>query len=97
MKRSEAVEQLERLRFRSHLLRRCHYRFDNLLVAGASAQIAVHEMFQLRFRRTRIFVEQRFRRQDHSRRAKAALKPAVFDEGLLQRVQIAIIGQAFDG
>ena len=50
----------------------------------------MHEVFEFFFRRIGVLVEQKFSRENHARSAKAALKPAVLDKGLLQRMQRAI-------
>src|SRR3972149_5135599 len=44
-----------------------------------------------------IFTQKRLGPQNHSRRAKAALKPAIRDERFLQRVKLPILRQTFDG
>ena len=53
----ERFEFFERLRAFAHLFRRGHYRFDNFFVARAAANIAMHEMFELRFAGRGVFIE----------------------------------------
>src|SRR5690349_22925003 len=81
----------------SHRLRRRHDRFDDLFVACAAANISVHEMLELRFAWIRVFIQERLRGQNHARRTEPTLKSAMFDEGLLQRMQFAVLRQALDG
>src|SRR2546423_14772199 len=71
-------------------------RFDDLRVAGAAADVTGDGEADLLFARPRIRVEQRLRHHDHARRAEAALRAAVADEALLQRVQLAVLAEAFD-
>ena len=44
----------------------------------------------------RVGVEEGARGHDLTRRANATLKPAVVDKGLLQRIEVAVVGQALD-
>src|SRR5262245_9935065 len=74
-----------------------HDRLDDFLVTRASADIAVHKMLQFVFRGIGILIQQRFGRENHSRSAKPALKPTVFDESFLQGMEFTIVGQSFDG
>src|SRR5215213_2040407 len=70
---------------------------DDVLVAGAAAVVALDRVADLRFRRIGVRGEEVHRRQDHSRRAKAALQSMLLPERLLQRVQGVTRGQPFDG
>src|SRR5688500_16080915 len=82
----------------AHFLRRRHDRFDDFFVAGTAANIAVHEMFEFRFARRRVFIKQSLGRQYHSRRAETALKTAVFDKRFLERMEFTILlSQPLDG
>ena len=56
MERLEHLELLERLSLHPHLLRRGHDRLDDFFIAGAAANVAMHEMFQLRFARIGILI-----------------------------------------
>src|SRR5260370_7764549 len=67
-------------------------------IACAPAQVTAHVGDDLFVGGIRILVEQRFGREDHPRRAEAALKSEMIEKGLLQRVKAARgIGEAFDG
>ena len=71
---------------------------DDRHVAGAAADIAVHVMDDLFASRIGDLIQQRFGRHDHARRAEAALKGELVDEGLLDRMERAIgFFQTFDG
>ena len=75
-------------------------RFDgleDLLIAGAAAQVSGERLADLVARRVGVLVEQRLRRDQEARRAVAALRGAEVGEGLLQRMQAAVGHQAFDG
>src|SRR5207249_2173527 len=62
-------------------------RLDDLVVAGAPAEIAEHPLADLGVARVRVRIEQRLGRHDLARRADAALKAARIDERLLDRMQ----------
>jgi len=67
-------------------------------ITGAPAEIAIHVSNDLFAGWPRIFIEQRFRGQNHSRGAEAALKREVIEKRLLQRMQfLGRFSQAFDG
>ena len=75
-----------------------HDRFDDIVVAGAAADVAVKVMAYLGLRRFRVFLEQGRRRHHHPRRAKAALQPVVILKRLLDGAERAIGGRLpFDG
>src|SRR5512134_10149 len=74
--------------FIAHPSRRFFYCFEDLLVAGASAQIAGDGFFDPLARRRLFFVEKRFRGHQDARRAIAALRGAEVGEGRLQRMQL---------
>src|SRR3954467_1439517 len=61
-------------------LRPVHNGFDDLLVAGAAAQVSVERPPDLRIGRIRVFQQQRASGEDHPRRAIAALKTVPLDE-----------------
>ena len=73
------------------------HRLDDVVVAGAAAEVALEALAHLGLGRVRVLVEQRDRRHDHARRAEAALQAVVLLERLLHRVQLAVGGQALDG
>ena len=72
-------------------------RHDDLVVAGASAEIARESGSDLFLRRVWVTLEQRRGRDDEAGGAETALESAVFDEGLLNGVQLALRGDALDG
>ena len=69
----------------------------NPLMGAAPAQIAVHMRHDLLARRMWIFPQQNIGIKQYARRAVATLKRPMFDEGLLERMQIAPLGQPFNG
>ena len=70
---------------------------DDLIVAGASAEVARHPLLDLVFTRRGVVVEKRLRGEYLARRADTALEAAVFDEALLERLQTLVLGDALDG
>src|SRR5690349_16904326 len=72
-------------------------RVDDVLVAGATAEIAFEAVPDFLFSRVRIPFEQLSRGHDHAGRAEAALQAVLIPERLLDRMQVAVGGQAFDG
>ena len=68
----------------------------NALISGAPAQIPVQPVPDFFLGRVRIVVEHRHGGHDETRRAIAALQPAMIDEGFLHRMQDAIDRQTFD-
>src|ERR1041384_5300962 len=71
--------------------------FDDLVVAGAAAQVARDAVADLGLARLRVAGEQRARRHQHAGRAEPALQAVLLPEALLQRVQRAAGGEALDG
>src|SRR6185295_9723540 len=65
-------------------------RVDDVLVAGAAAQIPRDALADLPLGWRRRVVEKRHRRHDHARRAVAALQAVLLPESLLQRMQLAV-------
>src|SRR5262249_14059423 len=72
-------------------------RLDDPLVARAAAEVAAQCVPDLLVARRAVAGEEIRRRQDHPRRAEAALEPVVLDERALDRVQFAVAPEAFDG
>jgi len=70
---------------------------DDLVVPGATAQIASEPESDVVLGRFRIVIKKRFGRDDEARRADATLERGVFQETLLHRVQAFRLGDAFDG
>src|SRR5262245_37017796 len=85
-------------RLRPQPLRRIERRGDDILIAGATAQIAGNGDAHLLFCRFRIVAQELDERRQNARRAEATLKPMVFMEGLLQGMQLVGRGRdALDG
>lgn len=66
-------------------------------MGAAAAKIVFHMADDLVTRRSRIVAEQHIGVQQHARSAIAALKRAVVNEGLLQRMQLTFFGKPLDG
>ena len=72
------------------------YCLKNLLVAGAAAEVAREGLFDLFAGRVGVFVQEGHRSEDHPRGAESALDRAGGDEGLLDRMELAVFFQTFD-
>src|SRR6056297_1180049 len=71
---------------------------DDVVVAGAPAEVALEAEADVVLGRVRVLLEQAGGRHHHARRAVAALETVVLHEGLLHRVQRSVSGgHAFDG
>src|SRR5436309_8298550 len=73
------------------------YRCDDVLVAGAAAEVPLKGMADLLLRGVGVGGQQVRRGHDHPGRAEAALEPVLLPERLLQRMEPSGRGQAFDG
>ena len=71
-------------------------RLDDVVIAGAAAEIALQPLADLFLGGIRIALHQIDRAHDHARRAEAALQRMVLAKRRLHRVQLAILGQALD-
>src|SRR5215472_16488244 len=69
---------------------------DDVRIGTAAADVAAHELADLLIRARPSLRQQRDRRHDLARRAKAALKSIVANERLLHWVQGAVTRQALD-
>src|ERR1700751_1318035 len=69
---------------------------DDLCISRTSTEVSGKEFANLVECRIRLPAEQVITRQDHSRCADSALRPAAIDECLLQDVQAWALGEAFD-
>ena len=78
------------------LVRRVLDGVDDVLVAGAAAEVAGDALPDLLLGRLRRVVQEVDRRHDHARGAEAALEAVLFPEAFLQGVQLAVLGQAFN-
>src|SRR5262249_14192829 len=73
-------------------------RADDVLVAGAAAEVALEaEPDVLVGELPTATPDEVDRVHDHARRAEPALQAVVLPEGLLHRVQLAVLGHALDG
>src|SRR5229473_322897 len=93
---SLAVAMIALSLLRRHLLGGVLNGLDDIVVARAAAEIAVELVPDLFLRRLGIALEELRGRHDHARRAEAALQPVLLPEGVLDRVQLAVLGHAFD-
>ena len=81
---------------RCSAVRSCHAlggqrdRVDDLLIAGAAAEVAADRVADLVLGRPRVGVEQRLRRDQHSGRAIAALQSMRLAEAVLQDAQLSV-------
>ena len=71
-------------------------RLDDVLVAGAAAQIARQAFADVVVGGERIFSQQIGRRHQHARRAEAALQSVMLVKQFLQRVHLPDAAEAFD-
>ena len=86
-----------RRELRRRALCRSLNRLDDSSVAGAAAEVAFERVFDLLVAGMGIGIKQGFGGHDHPRRTEAALHRPVLNEGLLQRMQLAILGQPLNG
>ena len=71
-------------------------RADDVLVAGAAAEVALERVPDLRLGRVRVLGQQAHGGQHHPGGAVAALERVVRVEALLERVEDAVLGQPLD-
>jgi len=72
-------------------------RIYDVLVSGTSAEVPLQAVTDLRIGWIRVAGEELQGYQEHPGRAEAALQPMFLPEPLLNRVQIAIACQTFNG
>src|SRR5262249_1607106 len=72
-------------------------RVNDFDIASTAAQISGNRFFDFVTSRMRIGVEQISSGNEHAWSADAALRRATFQKGLLQRVELAIARQSFNG
>src|SRR4051794_23781568 len=70
---------------------------DDLLVAGAPAEVAFDAFLDLLDRRLRVALQQVAHRHDHAAGAEPALDGVVPREGELDRGQLLVVGLTLDG
>src|SRR5437764_7335230 len=81
----------------SELGRRPLHRLDDVLVAGAAAQVAGQRPAHLLLGGIRVLLEQGRGGHHHARGAETALESVLLLETLLERMQLTGTGQALDG
>src|SRR5437870_9876088 len=69
---------------------------DDVLVAGAAAEVALEGPADLLLARRRVVLEQAHRREHHPGCAVAALQRVLLVEGLLHGVELAVRGETLD-
>src|SRR5215475_6669007 len=80
----------------SCLFRRVLNRLNDVLVAGAAAEIPFQAMSNLIARWIGISIDDLARRDNHSRRAVSALQTVMFPKTFLDRMQIPVCCQSLD-
>src|ERR1700722_5146228 len=81
----------------AHLRRRIEHGADDLVVAGAAAEVAGEPVACLGLARVRVAREQRLGGDQEAGRAEAALQRRMLEELLLQRMQVVAVRHALDG
>src|SRR5580765_884405 len=66
-------------------------RLDDVVIAGAAADVAVERLANLVFVRLRVLLQQVDRRHHHAGRAEPALQSVALAERRLHRVQLAVL------
>src|SRR4051794_40859746 len=72
-------------------------RLNDLVIARATTEVAGHPLFDLLLGGSRCLSEQGVRGEHLARRADAALKATLLDEGFLNGVEVFAVGEALDG
>ena len=70
---------------------------ENFLIASTAAKVPRHSDNNLFMVGFGVFIEQTFCRHNDTRRAYTALNALLFENGLLNRVKLAVLLQPFDG
>src|SRR5437764_6990298 len=83
--------------FGPELGRRPLHRLDDVLVAGAAAQVAGQRPAHVLLGGIRVLLEQGRGGHHHARGAEPALESVLLPETLLERMQLTGTGQALDG
>src|SRR4051812_49948211 len=71
-------------------------RREDVRISTAATDVPAHELADLVIGMCTCLIQQRHRRDDLPRRAVAALKAVMTDEGILQRVELTFVGESFD-
>src|SRR3972149_8166599 len=74
-----------------------HDGLDDLNVTGAAAQVSRDGLPHLGRGRIRVPLQEGLGGEDHPRRAEATLGGAVVNEGLLDGVELPVLGETLDG
>src|SRR3954467_9262260 len=69
---------------------------DDVLVAGAAAEVPLQPLADLLLGRVRVLLQEADRRHDHPRCAEAALQAVLLVEGALDGVQLAVLHERLD-
>src|SRR5262249_43878799 len=80
-----------------HLLGGILNRADNILIAGAPAEIAGDAPADVLVARTRVLFKQCVGGKQHPRRAESTLQPMLLLKAFLQRMELAVLHEAFHG
>jgi hypothetical protein len=70
---------------------------DNAVIGAAAAEVSLQSLDDIFFGRLRVLPQESVGLDDHPRCAESALERVVPDESLLQRVELSVFLQAFDG
>ena len=81
----------------AHFVGRRAHRLDDVLVAGAAAEIGREHVEQVLVADVGLALEHAGREHQEARRAEAALQPVMLDEGALQRMQLVALREPLDG
>src|SRR5574337_2033909 len=80
-----------------HIARALRDRFDDVVIAGAAADVALEPVPDRRLVEVCAFaIDEVDRGHDHARGAEPALQPVIVLERLLHRMQVAVLGEPFD-
>ena len=79
-----------------HRAGRLLHGLDDVVVAGAAAEVALETLADLLLARVGVVLEDVARLHDHAGSAVAALEGVALVEGLLNRVELAILGEPLD-
>src|SRR5262245_19174643 len=80
-----------------HLLGRVLDGADDVVVAGAAAQVPLELMPDVGLARALVALQDLVGGHDHARGAEPALEPVLLPEALLDGVELAVLGEALDG
>src|SRR5579863_8468850 len=75
----------------------CFHRVDDMLIAGAAAEIAFQPVADLLFGGIRIIGQKLLGAEHHAWGTKAALQAVLVPEGFLDRIEFAVGGDTLDG